>query len=95
MGKKKVNRKYKDTVIKMSIYEYDEKKQREFDREEGREEGRAEERILLIQKKICKGKTLDVITDELEASVEEIKPIYDAVLKYPAGTDPKVIMMNL
>ncbi len=35
MGKKKV----KAQVIKMSIYEYDEEKQREFDREEGREEG--------------------------------------------------------
>ena len=83
--------KHKAQVIKMSIYEYDEKKQREFDREEGREE----ERILLIQKKICKGKTLDVIADELEASVEEIKPIYDAVVKYPTGTDPKVIIMNM
>ena len=31
--------KHKAQVIKMSIYEYDEEKQREFDREEGREEG--------------------------------------------------------
>ena len=34
--------KNKARVIKMSIYEYDEKKQRLFDREEGREEGRKE-----------------------------------------------------
>lgn len=36
--------KHKAQVIKMSIYEYDEEKQREFDREEGREEGRKEGR---------------------------------------------------
>ena len=37
-------RKHKAQVIKMSIYEYDEEKQRKFDREEGREEGRKEGR---------------------------------------------------
>ena len=65
----------------MSIYEYDEKKQRRFDREEGREEGRAEgisiggdvKLIALIQKKVIKGKTLDAIADELESTEEEIK----------------------
>lgn len=30
-------------VVKMCLYEYDEEKQRKFDREEGREEGREEE----------------------------------------------------
>ena len=75
----------------MSIYEYDEKKQRQFDREEG---------ITLcmiaqVQKKIVKAKTLDVIADELESSVEEIKRIYDVAMKYPADTDPNIILMNM
>ena len=87
----------------MSIYEYDEKKQRRFDREEGREEGLEEgieignqtRTIILVQKKVKKGKTLDIIADELESTVEEIKPIYDAVLKFPTDTDPKEIYLHI
>ena len=72
------------------LYEYGGKKLREFDREEGREEGREEERIILIQKKVAKGKNLDVIADELESSVEEIRPIYDVVVKYPSYTPDEI-----
>ena len=50
---------------------------------------------MLIQKKIIKGKTLDTIAEELETTVEEIKPIYDAVMKYPTVTDPKEIYSRL
>ena len=42
----------------------------------------------LIQKKLIKGKPLDVIADELESTVDEIKPIYEVVSKYPTDTDP-------
>lgn len=83
--------KHKAQVIKMSIYEYDEKKQRDFDREEGIDIGR----VILIQKKITKGKTIDAIADDLESTVEEIKPIYDAVIKYPTNTDPIAILANI
>ena len=79
----------------MSIYEYDEKKQRKFDREEGQEEGTTLCLIIQVQKKIEKGKTLDAIVNELEFSVEEIQPIYDVVVKYPTDTDPKTILMNM
>ena len=83
----------------MSIYEYDEKKHLQFEREEGYEEGMEEgdtRRIIILgQKKIAKGKTLDVIADELESSVEEIQPIYDVAVKYPTDTDPKIIFMNM
>ncbi len=76
---------------------------REEEREAGRTVGRAEGRaegmdisnharlISLIQKKIAKGKTLEVIADELESTIDEIKPIYDEVSKYPTDTDPAVI----
>ena len=59
-------------------------------RAEGKEEGREEilqqmrkNKIIVIYKKVQKGKTLDVIADELEEEVEEIKPIYDMV--YASG----------
>lgn len=73
-------------IMKSMLYEYGGKKLREFDREEGREE----ERIILIQKKVAKGKNLDVIADELESSVEEIRPIYDVVVKYPSDTPDEI-----
>ncbi len=88
--------KHKARVIEMSIlYEYDEKKQRKLDRDEGREEGMELGVIMLIQKKVKKGKTIDIIADELESTVEEIKPTYDAVMKYPTDTDPKEIYSHL
>ncbi len=72
----------------MSIYEYDEKKQRRLDREEGREEGQELLLIKLIQKKIIKNKTIETIADELETTIDEIKPIYDAVRKAPTDAEP-------
>lgn len=93
---------------KISIYEYDAEQQRIFDKEEGREEGRAEGRvegreegrdegslirlIVLIQKKVAKEKSISVIADELETSVEEIQPLYDAVLEYGAEAAPEKIL---
>ncbi len=79
--------KNKARAIKMSIYEYDEKKQRRLDREEGQE-------LMLIrqtQKKIIKNKTIETIADELETTIDEIKPIYDAVQKAPTDADPTEI----
>ncbi len=87
--------KHKARVINMSIYEYDEKKQRKFDREEGIEIGDRVRVIIQVQKKVKKGKTLDMIADELESTVEEIKPVYDVVMKYPTDTDPKEIYSKL
>ncbi len=95
--------KYKAQVIKMSIYEYDEKKQRKLDREEGVQIGIEQgipvgdsiRLIIQIQKKLTKGKSLDAIADELETTVEDIKPIYDAVIKYPLDTEPKDIIAHL
>ena len=74
----------------MSIYEYDEKKQKEFDIEEGV----CKDRITLIQKKIAKGKSLEVIADELESTVDEVNPLYDIVAGFPTDMDPIQIMMR-
>ena len=68
-----------------------------FERREGLI--RAEERsigdrirlISLVQKKKQKGKSLDTIADELESTVDEIRPIYDTILKLPDGTEAEKI----
>ncbi len=82
-------------MIKMSIYEYDEKKQRRLDREDGRKEGQNTHIIILIRKKVLKGKSLDIIADELESTVDEIKPFYDAVIKYPQDMKPEDILARV
>ena len=91
--------KHKAQVIKMSIYEFDAEKQRKFDREEGIEEGiekGSNSRLIIqIQKKIKKEKNLNVITDELESDEVEIRPLYDAVLKYGVDADPKDILEKM
>lgn len=47
---------------------------------EGRKEGRAEQLRSLVEIKARKGKKLEQIADELEETVENIKPIYDEVI---------------
>lgn len=46
----------------------------------GKKEGIKEQLRLLIEKKIQKGKPLEQIADELEETVEDIKPLYDEVV---------------
>ena len=46
---------------------------------EGRVEGRVKSWIELVYKKVQKGKSLDIIVDELEEEIEVIKPIYEVV----------------
>lgn len=70
-------------VKKSILYEFDIKKQREFDREEGREEGKETLLVDLIQKKVQKGKTIDQIADELEMTTDEIRPFYEECIKSP------------
>ena len=87
--------KHKAQVIKMSIYEFDAEKQRKFDREEGREEGSVIRLIVQIQKKVGKTKTLNVIVDELESDEVEIRPLYEAVMKYGADARPEEILRKI
>lgn len=49
--------------------------------EDGKIEGRMEEKILLVSRKVKKGKTIEVIADELEDTIENINPIYNAILE--------------
>ncbi|MBR6452084.1 MAG: hypothetical protein IKS87_05215 [Lachnospiraceae bacterium] len=77
------------------LYEYDRKKHMQFEREEALLDGSTLFDIKLIQKKVAKGKTLDVIADELESSVEEIRPIYDSAVRFPTDTDPEIVLKDL
>ena len=80
---------------------------RQEGREEGRQEGRLEGRlegreegdlnrlILQVQKKVRRNKELSVIVDELESDEEEIRPIYEAVLKYGPDLPPEEIRKKM
>ena len=77
------------------LYEYDEKKQRRFDREEGIEIGDSGRLIIQVQKKVAKNKTIETIADELETTVDEIRPIYEAVKAAPVDANPMEVYSKL
>lgn len=91
MKKGKINKEFKEQLIETAICEFEMERTRIWDREEGREE----QVIFLIQKKAAKGKTLDVIADELETTVDGIKPIYDEVLKHSYDSAPTSVLCRL
>ncbi len=68
---------------------------RKEEREYGLVEGDTKRLIMQIQKKVKKGKTLDIIADELEASVDEIRAIYDEVIKHPAETSVEKVYEDM
>ena len=76
-------REYKSEVIRVSIFEYDEEKEmrliRQDEREAGKEEGirvGIEEKLCeLVGKKLSKGKTIEIIAEELEETPENIRQI--------------------
>lgn len=47
----------------------------------GLEEGKEQVLLLLVAKKICKNKTLDMIAEDLEEDIEVIRPIYEKAKK--------------
>lgn len=53
---------------------------------EGKMEGIALDTIGLVQKKILKGKSIEVIADELERTVESIRAIYEVTKDNPGKT---------
>ena len=65
---------------------------------EGRTEGRAEGKgagetlklISQVRKKYLKGKSLEVIADEVEESPEVIEPILALVEEYPEDTNEEI-----
>ena len=55
--------------------------------QEIKEEGEVLVKIKMITKKLKKGKTLDVIVEELEDELSELQPIYDAIMKCGVDED--------
>ena len=72
---------YRAEAKKMSIYEYDEERQRRFDKEEGYAAGRNDLLQELVEKKWKRGKSLEVIAEEVEEDEETVKSILEALNK--------------
>lgn len=53
----------------------------EYHRQRDREEGDRMRLLSQIQKKLAKGKSLEQIADELEETVDVIRPLYEQVLR--------------
>ncbi len=94
---------YRDEVIDVSVYDYDEEGRMRVEREEGwldghgkgREEGHQEELISQIIPKVQKGKDINTIASEVEKDVDNIKPLYDAVIAAAPDYDMDKIMMGI
>lgn len=96
---KKIKEELKMTLVEQLIFNDGLEEGISRGRSEGRSEGRLEGRtegerlnmIELIRKKYIKGKTLLAIAEELEASVEEIQPILECVIKHPEATKEEIM----
>lgn len=83
-------------VVSMILHmtqEEHEKLVRKEERKEGRLEGRIEGKIFLIQAKWKKDKPLEVIAEELEEEVENIRDLYELVTRYPERTSEELCRM--
>ena len=80
-------------------YELDIEVQREEAYEDGlragEKTGKLEEKNSLIVKKVRRGKDLQTIADELEEPVDEVRKIYEAVMKAAPDYDMKMIRESL
>lgn len=89
----------KAEVNKMLLTEYNEAEVHELFKNEGREEGKGEgssKRLIeLVCKKLVKGKSIETIADEVEETVESIKPIFDIAVKYVPDYDVDAIYNEL
>ena len=61
----------------------------------GEKKGMQEKEIALIVKKVRRGKNLQTIADELEEPVDEVRKIYEAVMKAAPDYDIKMIRESL
>ena len=87
--------KHRSEVNYMGFFDWDEelwkKTQREVGREEGIREGSLLNYISLVCKKLTKGKSVNVIANELEEDEATIKDICDIAVKYAPDYDAEAI----
>ena len=62
----------------------------EWERSEGREEGQQIKLIQLIRRKLEKGKTPEMIADDLEEEVGVVRMMYDTIRNNPDADDEAV-----
>lgn len=62
-------------------------------REEGKEEGELSKLISLIMKKYHKGKSIETIADEVEESIETVRPIFELVKDNPCETEQGILKL--
>ena len=82
---------YREEVIDVSVYDYDEEGRMRVEREEGHQE----ELISQIIPKVIKGKDINTIASEVEKDVDNIKQLYDAVVTAAPDYDMDKIMMGI
>ena len=86
---------YRDEVIDVSVYDYDEEGRMRVEREEGREEGDIRRLITQITKKVQKGMDIDTIASELEEETKTIKPLYNIVIATAPDYDIDKILKSV
>lgn len=74
-------------VMSLSVLEFNLERQLKFEREEGREEGADLKTISLVCKKLSKGKSVEIIAEELEENVDYINKICDAAIRFAPNYD--------
>ncbi len=86
-------------VRNMCLTEYNEAETMELFKEEGREEGiglgKEQTIIRLVCRKLRKGKKLDQIADEVEESVENLRPIYDVATGFAPDYDEEAVILAI
>ena len=85
----------KAEVVKMSIFEYDEKLHEKFVREEGYEYGELSHLVKLVCRKLEKNKTSEIIAEDLEEDPETINRICKIAAPYAPDYDVKAIVEQL
>ena len=75
----------------MLLTEYNETEVMELFKEDGRKEGSNKHLIEQICKKLKNNKAIDVIAEEVEESVDDIKSICDVAAKYAPDYDVDAI----
>lgn len=87
----------------MSIYEYNEEQYKRLLLQEGEERGikRGKEigisgmQLTVVQKKIAKGKSVEVIADEMEEPLEVVQPLYQFVMQHTQAKPEELVELWL
>lgn len=92
-------RKNRAEVKRVVLAEYNEelhlKNVRECGYEEGVDQGRMQKQIELVIKKVRKGQSLEQIANALETTTDQLKEVYEAVVKAAPDYDMEKIQEGL